>query len=193
VQNSLAAIAIAIELGVNKEAIARALASFGGIGRRIQIYGDLQVSNGKAMLVDDYGHHPREIAATLSAIRKGWPGRRVVMVFQPHRYSRTRDLFDDFAQILAEPDVLLLMEVYAAGETPITGADGRSLIRAVRLRGKNDPMFVESLDALYDVLPHVLTDGDILLTLSAGDVGYIPAELMKRLHGVAIGTQKASL
>ena len=129
------------------------------------------------MLVDDYGHHPREIAATLEAVRAGWPGRRVVLAFQPHRYSRTRDLFEDFAQVLSEPDLLLLSEVYAAGEEPLAGADGRALCRAVRARGKLDPVFVDRAAGFAEVLPDLLEQGDILLLMGAGDVGRVPAGL----------------
>lgn len=190
VQNALAAIAIANELNVSDDAILRGLKSFQGIGRRFQIFGELDFGNGKAMVVDDYGHHPREVAATLQAVRAGWPERRIVMLFQPHRYSRTRDLFEDFSQILSEPDVLLLMEVYAAGEQPITGADSRSLIRAVRLRGNNDPVFVESKESLKDLLPKIIKDGDILLTLGAGDVGTVPSLLVEHFSGGQSDTQE---
>ena len=179
VQNALAAIAIAAELDINESAIKRALESFQGIGRRFQVYGELKMPDGEVMLVDDYGHHPREIAATLKAVKDGWPERRTVLIFQPHRYTRTRDLFEDFAQVLSEPDVLLLMDVYAAGEAPITGADSRSLIRAVRLRGQNDPVFVESKESLLELLPKILKKGDILLNLGAGDIGTVPSLLLQ--------------
>lgn len=178
VRNSLAAIAIARELNVSEEGILRGLGNFGGIGRRIQIYGDVVLGAAKVMLVDDYGHHPREIDATVSAIRKGWPGRRLVVAFQPHRYTRTRDLFEDFAHVLSEIDVLLLLEVYPAGEPPISGADSRALCRAVRMRGKNEPIFVENVDELVRVVPNVLHDGDIVLTLGAGDIGGVAAKLV---------------
>ena len=178
VRNSLAAIAVARELDVSEEGILRGLSNFGGIGRRIQLYGDIMLGKAKVMLVDDYGHHPREIDATVSAIRKGWPGRRLVVVFQPHRYSRTRDLFEDFAHALSQIDLVLLLEVYAAGEMPISGADSRALCRAVRIRGKNEPIFVESIDDLVRTIPNVLMDGDIVLTLGAGDVGGVPARLL---------------
>ena len=178
VQNALAAIAVASQLKVSDKAILSALASFEGIGRRFQIYGDLQMPNGRVTLVDDYGHHPREIEATLKAIHKVWPERRIVVAFQPHRYSRTRDLFEDFVHVLSLPEVLLLQEVYAAGETPITGADGRSLMRAIRLRASNDPVFIESLEELKEMLPKVLQDNDVLLTLGAGDIGNVPGELI---------------
>lgn len=181
VQNALAAIAIARELVVSDEAIARGLENFAGIGRRFQIYGDIAIPAGKAFMIDDYGHHPSEIAATLLAIREGWPGRRLVLVFQPHRYSRTRDLFEDFSHVLSSVDVLVLMEVYAASETPIAGADGRTLSRAIRNRGQVDPIFVEELDEIPAVLAGLLEDGDVLLTLGAGNVGTVATELPEQL------------
>ena len=134
------------------------------------------------MLVDDYGHHPTEIAATLSAAKTGWSDKRVVLVFQPHRYSRTRDLMDDFATVLSDVDVLVLLEVYAAGEEPIAGADGRAMARAIRTRGSVEPVFVESLDGLYPVLMDILKDGDLLLTMGAGDIGAYAAALPERLR-----------
>jgi UDP-N-acetylmuramate--alanine ligase len=171
VQNALAAIAVATELGVSDADIQKALAGFQGIGRRFQIAGEIATSAGKVLLIDDYGHHPRELAPTIAAARAGWPGRRLVVVFQPHRYTRTRDLFDDFAQVLSEADVLVLCDVYAAGEAPIPGADGRALARGIRARGQIDPVFVDDLETLPDVLGDLLADGDILLTLGAGDIG----------------------
>ncbi|MGD8875168.1 MAG: UDP-N-acetylmuramate--L-alanine ligase, partial [Gammaproteobacteria bacterium] len=148
VLNALAAIAIATELGVSDDAIQRALAGFQGIGRRFNLVGEIVVPAGQVLLVDDYAHHPREIAPTLEAARAGWPGRRLVVVFQPHRYTRTHDLFDDFIEVLSAVDVLLLCEVYAAGETPISGADGRALARGIRARGQVDPVFVADLATL---------------------------------------------
>ncbi len=177
VANALAAIAVASELGVEDTEILRGLSAFAGIGRRFQIHGELALGAGRVLLIDDYGHHPREIAATLEAIRTGWPGRRLVVLFQPHRYSRTRDLFEDFVSVLSRADVLLLSEVYAAGETPIQGADGRALMRAIRLAGKTEPVFVEELDRLDELLPNVLRDGDILLTLGAGSIGRVPEQI----------------
>lgn len=181
VLNALAAIAVAQELGVDDAAIQRALAGFQGIGRRFQMYGEISTGAGKVLLIDDYGHHPREIAATVKAIRAGWPQRRLVVAFQPHRYSRTRDLFEDFAIVLSEVDVLALLEVYPAGEAPIAGADGRALSRAIRGRGKVEPMFVDDISQLSAALRGVLRDGDVLLTLGAGDIGAaatrLPAEL----------------
>lgn len=171
VRNALAAIAIASELRVADDAVVRALENFEGIDRRFQYHGDIAVDGGTVMLVDDYGHHPTEIAATVTAARAGWPDRRLVLAFQPHRYTRTRDLLDDFAEVLAEVDVLVLLEVYAAGEDPIPGADGRAIARAVRTRGGVEPVFVESLDKLAPVLKGLVKDGDLLLTMGAGDIG----------------------
>ena len=181
VLNALAAIAVATELGVSDEAIRKALASFQGIGRRFQVAGEIETVAGRVLMIDDYAHHPREIAPTLAAVHAGWPGRRLVVVFQPHRYTRTHDLFDDFIQVLSGVDVLVLGEVYAAGETPISGADGRALARGIRARGHIDPVFVEDLATLPEVLNDVLHDGDILLTLGAGDIGAVAAGLPARL------------
>jgi UDP-N-acetylmuramate--alanine ligase len=182
VQNALAAIAIANELGVGKDAIARALANFSGIGRRFQINGDVKLAGGEVMLVDDYGHHPREIAATVDAARRAWPQRRLVVAFQPHRYTRTYDLFDDFTAVLAEIDTLLVTEVYAAGEKPIPGADGRALCRAIRARGRTDPIFVPDVNELPAVLAGLLQPNDIVLTLGAGDIGRVAAALPQTLR-----------
>ena len=146
--NALAAVAVGYELGVKGYVIAHALRNFEGINRRAQVLGGLPLAEGEVLLVDDYGHHPRELTATLKAIRQAWPDRRLVTVFQPHRYSRTRDLFEDFSQVLSETDVLVLSEVYASGESPIAGADGRSLARAVRSRGLVDPIFIENIEAI---------------------------------------------
>ncbi len=181
VLNALAAIAVATELGVSDKAIQKALAGFQGIGRRFQMAGEIETVAGRVLMIDDYAHHPREIAPTLAAVHAGWPERRLVVVFQPHRYTRTHDLFDDFIQVLSEVDVLVLGEVYAAGETPISGADGRALARGIRARGHIDPVFVEDLATLPDVLSDVLRDGDILLTLGAGDIGAVAASLPARL------------
>jgi UDP-N-acetylmuramate--alanine ligase len=171
VKNALAAIAVADELQVGDAAVIAALEKFEGIDRRFQELGDVATKNGVVKLVDDYGHHPTEIAATLAAAKAGYPERRVVLVFQPHRYTRTRDLMDDFATVLSEADALVLLDVYAAGEEPIAGADGRTMARAVRTRGAVDPVFVEQLDDLADVLNDVLADGDLVLTMGAGDIG----------------------
>jgi UDP-N-acetylmuramate--alanine ligase len=153
------------------------LSEFQGIGRRFQVAGDIPVAAGNVLLIDDYAHHPREIAPTLATVRAGWPQRRLVVVFQPHRYSRTHELFDDFIQVLSAVDVLVLCEVYAAGEAPISGADGRSLSRGIRARGQVDPVFIETLDMLPAVLKDILLDGDVLLILGAGDIGTVAAQL----------------
>lgn len=178
VLNALAAIAVATEVGVKDEAILSSLAQFSGVGRRLQRYGEVAFAPGKsALVIDDYGHHPREVAATLQAIRHAWPDRRIVMTYQPHRYTRTRDLFEDFAQVLSEVDQLLLLEVYAAGEAPIPGADSRSLCRAIRNRGQIDPIFIEDKDTLVKTLRNILQNNDILLMQGAGNIGAIAASL----------------
>jgi UDP-N-acetylmuramate--alanine ligase len=181
VRNALAAVAVADELQVGDEAVVAALRNFEGIDRRFQSLGEIETSAGKVLLVDDYGHHPTEIAATLAAARSGWPERRVVLVFQPHRYTRTYDLMDDFATVLSDADVVVLLDVYAAGEAPIAGADGRAMARAVRQRGAVEPVFVDSLDELQPVLEGLLRDGDLLLTMGAGDIGAYAAGLPGRL------------
>ncbi len=181
VTNALAAIAVAHELGVDGLAIQKSLADFQGIGRRMQVNGEIEVAQGKVLHIDDYGHHPSEIAATFNAVKKGWPQRRVVVVFQPHRYTRTRDLFEDFAKVLSGADVLVLLDIYAAGETPISGADGRALSRAIRLRGHVDPVFVENVSELPDALKVLLRDGDIVLTMGAGNIGAVAAALAQEL------------
>jgi len=183
VMNSLAAVAVAHELGLDDGALQGALANFQGIDRRLQIVGEHLVSARRVLFVDDYGHHPTEIAATLDAVRQGWPGRRVVVVFQPHRYTRTRDLMDDFAEVLTGADRLFVTEVYAAGEQHIAGADGRSICRAVRSRGQVEPVFVPELDRLAEDLAPVLEDGDLVLTLGAGSIGMAAQELPARLGG----------
>jgi UDP-N-acetylmuramate--alanine ligase len=180
VLNATAAISIAWELGVERDAISAALSEFSGIGRRCQISENLQVSNGRIMHIDDYGHHPAEISATLAGIRAAWPGQRLAVLFQPHRYTRTRDLFEDFTHVLADVDQLILLEVYPAGESYIKGADGRALARSIRARGKVDPVFVEDLAGLDDVVETVLQDGDIFVTLGAGSIGAWAAEFLAR-------------
>lgn len=177
VQNALAAIAIGRELGVSPQAIGNALDAFEGIGRRAERLGALKLDQGEALLIDDYGHHPRELACTIEAMRLAYPERRLVVLFQPHRYSRTRDLLDDFAEVLGGADVLLLTEVYAAGEEPIANADGRALARAVRLRGDVEPIFVPGLEDVPHRLASVLKDGDLLLTLGAGSIGGLAQRL----------------
>ncbi len=177
VLNALAAIAVATDERVPDKAIVDALAKFQGVGRRFQVYGTFDTPNGQVTLVDDYGHHPREVQATVAALRKVWPERRAVMLYQPHRYTRTKELYEDFVQALSEVDVLLLMEIYPAGEAPIAGADGRSLCRSIRARGQMDPVFVETAADVAKVLRGVLRDGDVLLTQGAGDIGAISAKL----------------
>ena len=181
VRNALAAVAVADELQIGNDAVVKALGEFEGIDRRFQQMGDVRTAAGNVMLVDDYGHHPTEIAATLSAAKSGWPGKRIVLAFQPHRYSRTRDLMDDFATVLSDADVLVLLDVYAAGEEPIAGADGRAMARAVRTRGSVEPVFVESLDDLQPVLMDLIEDGDLVLTMGAGDIGAYAAGLPELL------------
>jgi len=182
VLNALAAIAIAHELGVKDAAIQSALASFEGVGRRMHSYGDIHTLVGTVTLVDDYGHHPTEVAATLQAVRTGWPDKRLVLVFQPHRYTRTRDLFEDFTDVLADVDVLLLSEIYAAGEEVIAGADGRSLCAAIRARGKVNPVFVKDIEEVAESLQAIIQDGDIVLTLGAGSIGRIAEDLPSLLQ-----------
>ncbi len=180
VLNATAAIGIAWELGVSSDAICDALAEFSGIGRRCQITADLPLGDGKIMHIDDYGHHPREISATLAGIRAAWPERPLTVLFQPHRYTRTRDLFEDFSQVLSEVDRLILLEVYPAGESHIKDADGRALARSIRGRGKVDPVFVETLDGLDEIVETVVQDGDIFVTLGAGSIGAWAAGFVER-------------
>jgi UDP-N-acetylmuramate--alanine ligase len=181
VLNSLAAVAVATELEIADSAIQRACANFQGIDRRLQQLGEVEWSGGRALVVDDYGHHPTEVTATLEAVRQGWPERRLVLVFQPHRYTRTRDLLDDFGRALSGCDVLLVTEVYAAGEAPIAGADGRAICRAVRSRGVVEPVFVERVETLPEALRAVLHDGDLVLTMGAGNIGAVAHDLKSRL------------
>ena len=171
VLNALAAVAVVTELGVSDDAIQSALAEFSGIDRRLEVLATVTTPSGRVTFVDDYGHHPTEIAATLEAVRQVWPDRRLVMVFQPHRYTRTHELMDDFARVLCDTDVLLLTEVYGVGEAPVAGADGRALARAVRSRGVVEPVFVESLDQLPGVLAGIVAQHDVVLTLGAGSIG----------------------
>jgi UDP-N-acetylmuramate--alanine ligase len=171
VLNALAAIAVATHLGVADLAITSGLREFEGIGRRFQVLGDIDIPAGSVTLVDDYAHHPRELEATLAAARGCWLDQRLVVVFQPHRYTRTRDLFDDFAQVLSECETLLITEVYPAGEAPISGADGRALCRAIRARGRVDPVFLEDIEDLSEALSPMVCDGDVILTLGAGSIG----------------------
>jgi len=161
VQNSLAAIAVAMELGVSQDAVCRALTKFEGISRRCQYCGEAQLRGKSISIIDDYGHHPREITATCAAVRAGWPGRRLVVAFQPHRYSRTRDLFEDFVESLSLADAVVMLEVYSAGEEPIPGADSRALCRAIRTRGKVEPIFAPGQDELVDVLGDIIAEDDV--------------------------------
>ena len=170
VRNALAAIAVADELQVSNEVIIKSLREFEGIDRRFQLIGNIETEVGTVMLVDDYGHHPTEIEATLAAAKSGWPGKRIVLIFQPHRYSRTQDLMDDFVNILSEADILILLDVYAAGEEPIPGADGRAIAKAIRARASIEPIFVESFDNLEKILLDLMKDGDLILTMGAGDI-----------------------
>ena len=178
VQNALAAIAVGTELGVQDAAILKALAEFRGVGRRFQRYGEVPLAGGGSFtLVDDYGHHPAEMAATLAAARGAFPGRRIVLAFQPHRYTRTRDLFEDFVRVLSTADAVLLAEVYAAGEPAIVAADSRSLARAVRVAGKVEPLFIEEISQMAEALQRVAQDGDVVLTMGAGSISGVAAQL----------------
>lgn len=177
VLNALAAICVAYELGVSTQVMQTALSGFEGIGRRMHAYGEIKMTQGSVTLIDDYAHHPTEISATLSACKNAWPDKRLVAVFQPHRYSRTRDLFDDFSQVLAKCDVLILTEIYAAGETAIAGADGRALCAAIRARGKVSPIFIEDVENLGADLRSILQHDDLVLTMGAGSIGRIASQL----------------
>jgi UDP-N-acetylmuramate--alanine ligase len=187
VQNALAAIAVADELGVSDEAIVGALADFRGVGRRFQRWGEIAVAaaqgGGRFTLVDDYGHHPAEMAATIAAARGAFPGRRLMLAFQPHRYTRTRDLFEDFVKVLSSADALLLAEVYAAGESPIVAADGRTLARAVRVAGKVEPVFVEDVGTLPETILDAVRDGDVVITMGAGSIGTVAARTQEIANG----------
>ena len=184
VLNALSAIAVAVELNVPDAAVVRALADFKGVGRRFQSYGDLPAQGGgNFRLVDDYGHHPVEMAATISAARGAFPGRRLVLAFQPHRYTRTRDCFEDFVKVIGAADVVLLTEVYAAGEAHITAADGRALARALRVAGKVEPVFVDDVSMLPDVIYENARDGDVVLCMGAGSIGAIASKLALNLQG----------
>jgi UDP-N-acetylmuramate--alanine ligase len=179
--NALASIAIATRLDVDDQAIIKSLETFKGIGRRFQLNGDIALGQGHISLVDDYGHHPREIAATLEAMRQAWPGRRKVVVFQPHRYTRTRDLFEDFVEVLSTVDILILLDIYTAGEDEIAGANGQALSRAIRIRGQVDPVFVKDRNELATILAGIVQEDDVVLTMGAGSVGQIASELPEQL------------
>ena len=177
VLNALAALAVAVDEGIDLEIIKLALEEFQGVGRRFECYGEFITPAGQVMMIDDYGHHPREVGATIKAIRQGWPDRRLVMIYQPHRYSRTRDLYEDFVNVLSDVDVLLLMDVYSAGEDTISGADSRSLCRSIRQRGNVDPVFVETPDNIPELIKNIIKDNDILLTQGAGNISAISKKL----------------
>lgn len=183
VQNALAAIAVATELGVDDNAICTALAHFTGVGRRFQRHGEVSSRTGGTFtLVDDYGHHPAEMAATLDAARGAFPGRRVVLAFQPHRYTRTRDVFEDFVKVLSNADVAIIGEVYAAGEQPIVAADGRALARAVRVAGKVEPIFVENIEDMPDTILGLALENDVVITMGAGSIGGVPGKLLELMR-----------
>ena len=181
VLNALAAIAVATELDVSDEAVQQALAQFKGVGRRFQRYGDLPVPGGEITLIDDYGHHPVEMAATLAAARGAFPGRRLVLAFQPHRYTRTRDCFEDFVKVIGQgADSVLLAEVYAAGEAPIVAADGRALARALRVAGKVEPVFVDQIAQMPQAIIDNAQPGDVVLCMGAGSIGGVPARVVEQ-------------
>jgi UDP-N-acetylmuramate--alanine ligase len=183
VLNALAAISVAVELNIPDEAVRKALAEFRGVGRRFQSYGELPVrkgnGGGRFTVIEDYGHHPVEIAATLAAARGAFPGRRLVLAFQPHRYTRTRDCFEDFVKVIGQADAVLLAEVYSAGEEPIVAADGRSLARAVRVAGKVEPVFVDDIAAMPESIFEIAKDGDVVMCMGAGSIGGVPAKLVE--------------
>jgi len=181
VRNALAAIAVATELGIDDQAMLRALGGFQGIDRRMQHIGDVLTAVGRVSIIDDYGHHPTEIAATLEAVRQGYPGRRVLLAFQPHRYTRTHDLIDDFGRSLSQADVLCVTEVYAAGEAPIAGADGRAICRAVRSRGQLEPLFVEKVEELATALKELIRGGDVIVAMGAGNISAVAQALPAQL------------
>jgi UDP-N-acetylmuramate--alanine ligase len=184
VQNACAAIAIARELGVDDKATQKALAEFGGVGRRFTRYGEVALAAGGSFtLVDDYGHHPVEMAATLEAARSAFPGRRLVLAFQPHRYTRTRDLFEDFVKVLSTVDALALAEVYPAGEAPIVAADGRALAHSLRALGKVEPVFVEDIAGMPDTIMSIAKDGDVVVTMGAGSISAVPGKLAQPAQG----------
>jgi UDP-N-acetylmuramate--alanine ligase len=175
--NAAAAIAVATDEGISDEAIIAGLDKFSGVGRRFEMVGEYQVTGGPAMLVDDYGHHPTEVKATIQAVRDGWSEKRLVMVFQPHRYSRTRDLYEDFVQVLSQVDVLLVLDVYAAGEEPIAGAGSKNLCGSIRQRGMIDPIFVEQIEEVPKLLGDLVRGGDLVMTQGAGSVSKLVAML----------------
>ena len=191
VLNALSAIAIAVELDVPDVAVQRALAMFEGVGRRFQRYGELPAKDGGTFtLVDDYGHHPVEMAATLAAARGAFPGRRLVLAFQPHRYSRTRDCFEDFVRVMGEADVVLLGEIYAAGEAPIVAADGRALARALRVAGRVEPVFIDDINAMPKAIADIARPGDVVLCMGAGSMGVVPGKVVQMLQNTEQTNEK---
>jgi UDP-N-acetylmuramate--alanine ligase len=181
--NATAAIVIATDEGMSDKDISSGIEKFSGVGRRFDIQGEFKVLNGKVLLIDDYGHHPTEVLATIRSVREGWPGKRVIMIYQPHRYTRTRDLYEDFVDVLSDVDILLLLEVYSAGEKKITGADSRSLCRSIRLRGKSDPLYVQEEADVPGILKDLIRPGDIILTQGAGSVSALSKEIALKGFG----------
>jgi len=193
VRNALAIIAMAVELGIPDEAVQRGLAGFKGVGRRFQRYGEIAApAGGTFTLIDDYGHHPVEMAATLAAARGAFPGRRLVLAFQPHRYTRTRDCFEDFVKVIGSADAVLLSEVYAAGEAPIVAADGRSLARALRVAGKVEPVFVDDIAAMPQAVLDNARDGDVVLCMGAGSIGAVPGKVVALADGASMQEGRAA-
>ena len=182
--NALAAIAVTHEIGVPDQVIINALSNFQGISRRCQIKGEILIGDKKCLLIDDYAHHPTEIAETLRAIREGWPEKRIVAIYQPHRHTRLRDLFEDFCRVLSQIEILFVLDVYSAGEAHIVGADSRALCRAIRLRGLNEPLFVKNREEIFDLLLSVAEEGDLLITFGAGDVGTLSGQIHKNFISV---------
>jgi UDP-N-acetylmuramate--alanine ligase len=178
VLNALAAIAVALDEGISADIIQSALSNFDGIGRRFELLGDFETDVGKVSLVDDYGHHPTEVEVTIQAARINWPDRRLVMIYQPHRYSRTRDLYEEFVQVLSAVDVLILLDVYSAGESPVDGADSKALCRSIRSRGRIEPIYVANEDEVPSQLADIMQDGDVIMTQGAGNI----SQLAKRLQ-----------
>ena len=181
--NATAAIVIATDEGMSDTDISSGIEKFSGVGRRFDIQGEFKIPNGKVLLIDDYGHHPTEVLATIRSVREGWPGNRLIMVYQPHRYTRTRDLYEDFVDVLSDVDILLLLEVYSAGEKIITGADSRSLCRSIRLRGKSDPLYVQEGADVPGILKGLIRPGDVILTQGAGSVSALSKEIVQEGFG----------
>jgi len=193
VLNALSAIAVAVELNIPDDAVQRALAGFKGVGRRFQRYGDLPAKDGGTFtVIDDYGHHPVEMAATLAAARGAFPGRRLVLAFQPHRYSRTRDCFEDFVKVIGNADAVLLTEVYAAGEAPVVAADGRSLARALRVAGRVEPVFVDNVADLPQAIADNARAGDVVMCMGAGSIGAVPGKVVEMLQNNELKAHEGS-